>query len=134
VSRRQRRPVESAWQHREYRHKVTLADFYAARLNAIAVPWGSFEAARLMGAPVSLPDRTPTRERIKLDARKLATRCRKFLTLGTEYAARETFAKRRDGPWPCTVRVGPGAVNMAQWPGPGRARIVQCDATMRAAA
>ena len=57
-------------------------------------------AFELLTAPLWRTDRPKLRDRVPLSGDKLAKAARKFLTLSAEYAERETFAKRREGPWP----------------------------------
>ena len=87
--------------------------------DAMGGQWIARRWEELMSRPVRDPERPRLSDQVRLKPETLATRCKKFLTLGAVYTERQTFAKRRNGPWPCTVKAGPGVVNMAKWPGPG---------------
>lgn len=62
--------------------------------------------AREVSALLLLPlwqSRANLRDQIRGDAKTLARKAHKFLTLSAEYSERETFAKRRNGPWPTFI-------------------------------
>lgn len=48
---------------------------------------------KLFSLPVIDPERQKLRDRVPIPDDKLPTKCRKFLTLGKEYAEREHFAR-----------------------------------------
>jgi hypothetical protein len=95
MNRKIYKSYDGRWNHTERRIKVTFSEFLADRLNAIPVPYGSFEAARLFGSPVSM-ERLDLRAQVRGDAKKLASKTAKFLTMHAEYAARRSFDKRRN--------------------------------------
>lgn len=78
---KKRRACQRRRDHTDYRKKVTLADFYDRRLNALAIPYGSIEAAYLMGMPAHRPNRAKISEFVRCNSKQLISRCRKFLSL-----------------------------------------------------
>ena len=54
----------------------------------------------LMSLPINNPERNKLRDAVKGDAKKLAARAHKYLTMSAEYKARETFQRKRYEPEP----------------------------------
>ena len=71
TSRQRRKQHDSKWEHIDFREKVTLADFYEARLNAIEIPYGSIANAALYGCPVDRP-RAKTKDLVPFSDKTLA--------------------------------------------------------------
>lgn len=53
---------------------------------------------QLFSLPVIDPERPKLRDRVPIENDRLHAKCRKFLTLGKEYAERETFRRQMDNP------------------------------------
>jgi hypothetical protein len=96
MSRKQYKSFDGKWNHVEHRTggKVSLADFYAVRLNAIEIPYGETFIAQFMYSPVNMA-RDNLRDQVRGNAKQLASRTAKFLTMNSEYIARRSFAKAR---------------------------------------
>lgn len=99
----ERRRKQLPCSYGEHRTKVTLRDFRAQRFMFAqgwteARPWErnkhELDWAYLMSSPADA-ERLQSRDQCRLSAKTLETRCRKYLTLGSEYAARETFRRKR---------------------------------------
>jgi hypothetical protein len=79
ASRQRKKRRTWAYEHDEHRTKVTLADFYKARLNAIDIPYGSIANAALYGCPVDRP-RAKTKDLVPFSDKTLTRLCKPLST------------------------------------------------------
>lgn len=90
MSRRPYNRQETRYDHMEHRRKVTLAEFYAKRLNAVSIPYGSIREAYLMSVPAERYGRAKTRDLVPFSDKTLARLSKPFASPVMSFAKAKT--------------------------------------------